>query len=119
MHPQLHVLTRASMDEHLAEPATISGLCAAMCCPIHTLERAFHKIHGTNPRQFLNFLRLTRLRRILLRHETEEISVTEAALQCGLTHLGRVAVRYKAMFGKSPSVTLKTKTPKTVASLNR
>ena len=101
------------MDDHLGEAITITGLCAVLDCPIHTLERAFSKIHGVSPRQFLNYLRLTKLRRILQRHEPEELSVTEAALQSGLTHLGRVAIRYKSMFGESPSVTLKTRAPKT------
>jgi AraC-like DNA-binding protein len=95
------------MDAHLSEPITITGLCAEIDSPIHNLERAFSKVHGVNPRQFLNLRRLTALRGMLLSHEPGETSVTEAALSCGLTHLGRVAARYKALFAESPSVTLK------------
>ena len=107
------------MDAHLGEQITISGVCAELQCPIHTLERAFFKTHAVTPRNFLNLQRLTALRRILLAYEPKEISVTEAVLQCGMTHLGRVAKRYKSMFGESPSVTLKSRATKHAVKFKR
>ena len=97
----------AYMEAHLAEPITISRICAQTACPVHTLERVFLKSHGVTPKQFLTYRRLTALRSLLIKHSPEDMSVTSAALSCGLTHLGRAAVRYRQLFGETPSATLK------------
>lgn len=96
----------AYIDTHLGERITIVEICSAIDCHIHNLERAFTKIHGISPKKFLCYRRLTRFRRLLLSSPPACTSVTEAALDCGLTHLGRAAVTYRSVFGETPSQTL-------------
>jgi AraC-like DNA-binding protein len=109
----------AYMDAHLAEPITISRICAETACPVHTLERVFLKSHGVTPKQFLTYRRLTALRSLLIKHSPEDMSVTRAALSCGLTHLGRAAVRYRQLFGETPSATLQASSPRAIAGMRR
>jgi AraC-like DNA-binding protein len=78
-----------------------------MGCQIHTLERAFNRVVGVGPRRFIARRRLSRLRRLLLAGSAEALSVTDAMLSCGLSHLGRTAVHYRACFGEEPSATLR------------
>ena len=109
----------AYMETHLAEPITISRICAETVCPVHTLERVFLKSHGVTPKQFLTYRRLTALRSLLIKHSPEDMSVTSAALSCGLTHLGRTAVRYRQLFGETPSATLQASSPRAIAGMRR
>ena len=95
------------IDSRLDEPITIGELCAELGCPMHTLERLFSKTHGVSPRRFLTYRRLTALRGLLMRHTPDQISVTDAAMRCGLSHFGRTAGSYKSVFGEAPSDTLK------------
>jgi transcriptional regulator GlxA family with amidase domain len=48
--------------------------------------------------------RLRRVRELLT--DGSAASVTDAALRCGVTHLGRFSLDYRAAFGESPSETL-------------
>jgi len=97
----------ARLDEHL----TISELCAATGCAMHTLERLFSRTYGISPRRFITYRRLTELRRLLIQHAADEITVTDATLSCGLTHFGRAAASYKSVFGENPSETLRRRAP--------
>jgi AraC-like DNA-binding protein len=49
---------------------------------------------------------LNRARQALLASDSEEDKVTAIAAKLGFTELGRFAVRYRELFGESPSETL-------------
>ncbi len=105
------ILKRAEdyMDAYLAEPVTITGICSEIACPIYRLERIFNKSLGVTPKQFLMLKRLTKLRSMLLKQSSQDISVASASISCGLTHLGRSAAAYHRLYSETPSETLRAR----------
>jgi len=103
-----HVVRRA--EQYLAdcgEPSVrIEALCTAACTSLSRLERAFRETFGVGPRRYLTLRRLAAVRRELLRRESRS-SVTDVATRWGFFHLGRFGQDYKALFGESPSQTLR------------
>ena len=71
-----------------------------------TLRDGFQQFRGVSPMQYVRQLRLERARNAL-RAAPSDVRVAEIALDCGFAHLGRFAMVYKAMFGESPSETLR------------
>ena len=67
-----------------------------------TLSRAFREILGIGPCRYLQHLRLSEVKRVLL---SEEITVTQAAIRFGFVELGKFGVLYRRAFGESPSET--------------
>jgi len=94
------------MRENLAETITIEQLVDVSDVSSRTLFAAFSRFRGQSPMQYLRNLRLDEARRIL--QSGQSTSVTEAALDVGLSQLGRFSVEYRKRFGESPSQTLRT-----------
>jgi len=67
-----------------------------------TLSRAFREIRGVSPYRHLLYLRLSKVRQVLL---CEEGTVTEAAMRFGFRELGKFGVLYRKAFAESPSET--------------
>jgi transcriptional regulator GlxA family with amidase domain len=65
-----------------------------------TLSRAFREIRGLGPYRYLQYLRLSEVRRVL---SSEEGTITQAAMRFGFRELGRFGVLYRKAFGESPS----------------
>jgi AraC family ethanolamine operon transcriptional activator len=93
-------------ESHLGDPLRVDELCAAVGTPLHTLERAFHDVHGISPKKFLTLRRLACARKDLMRRGPQNDSVTGVAMKWGFFHLSRFAAEYKAVFQESPSETL-------------
>ncbi len=72
-----------------------------------SLQNAFRSVTGLSPRAFFQNVMLNRARQALLRGDAEVEKVSAIALGLGFTELGRFAVRYRALFGESPSETLR------------
>ena len=72
-----------------------------------TLQNAFRTVTGLSPRSFFQRVLLTRAREALLRSDSAEDKVTAIVARLGISELGRFAVRYRALFGESPSETLR------------
>ena len=95
-------------------PVRIANLCSALRVSPGTLENAFKTVTGVTPHAFFLRRRLSQARNVLLREDPTQNKVTEIALGLGFSELGRFAVRYREMFGESPSETLR-RAPATVA----
>jgi len=93
------------MRENLAEIATLSDVAATCGISVRTLEQAFRSELDNSPRAFLTELRLQEARR-LLSGSGRVRSVTEAAMACGFSHMGRFSDAYNRRFGELPSATL-------------
>ena len=92
-----------------ADPArawTVREIAAACGVPPRTLQRQFRRYMGQMLMAFVRDLRLNHARVEILRACGTE-SVTEIAVRCGFTHLGRFAASYRARYGESPSATLR------------
>lgn len=94
------------IEESYADAITVTDLAAILGTPLRTLQKQFRAAHGITVRDYLSSVRLSALRRAL---ETggEEVSVTSAALDAGLFHLGRASAAYRRRFGELPSETLR------------
>ncbi len=92
------------MRERLGEALCVPNVCLALGVSRRELEYAFQTAFGESPRAFLESLRMGAAR-AALRRGGEARSVTEVALECGFSHLGRFSTRYRALFGERPSET--------------
>jgi len=88
-------------------PVQIAQMCSLLRVSPGTLEIAFRSATGVTPHTFFLRRRLNEARKVLLREDAERRKVTDIALSLGFSELGRFAVRYREMFGESPSETLR------------
>jgi len=107
--PPAAVLVRRAIEIADAQggPVRIAQLCGALRVSPSSLESAFKSITGVTPHAFFLRRRLTQARSVLLRGNPAQRKVTDVATELGFSELGRFAVRYREMFGETPSQTLK------------
>jgi AraC-like DNA-binding protein len=79
---------------------SLADLCEIACVSPRTLEYAFYEHYGVSPLAFVRALRLHEVWRLLRR---DEARVTDAALICGFTHLGKFSADFRRQFGLLPS----------------
>ena len=94
--------TKAIMVDSLREQIPISEVASRACTSRRSVEQAFRESVGLSPNRFRKLLRLNNARRLL---EQGSHSVTEAAVDSGLFHLGRFSFEYRDLFGEQPSGT--------------
>jgi transcriptional regulator GlxA family with amidase domain len=87
---------------HVTTYVHVTDLCRLAGINERTLLRAFRSVHGIGPYRYVRKLRLDEVRRAL---GSEDITVTQAAMQFGFRELGRFGVMYREAFGESPSQT--------------
>jgi transcriptional regulator GlxA family with amidase domain len=87
----------------------VEHLCRAIDATERSLLRAFHRFFGVGPAQYMKLRRLNRVHRELLAPDCKEATVTAVMTSCGVTEFGRFAGTYRALFGETPSETLKRK----------
>jgi AraC-like DNA-binding protein len=90
----------AWLDAHLQEQITLPDLCAVAGCGQRALQKLIAARHGVSPMAFVRQRRLAMVRDKLAAES--ECLVTDAALDLGLNHLGRLAQAYRRLFGESP-----------------
>jgi len=87
-------------------PVSLADLCAAAGVGKNGLHQAFERYCGESPIAYLHKRRMTKARSTLLNSEPHRGAVKRAALDVGLTELGRFSRDYRRLFGESPSITL-------------
>jgi len=87
-------------------PVSLADLCAAAGVSQRTLYNAFMVMCGDSPIAYFKKRRLTDARLALLEPRPNRRLVKIAALEAGLTHLGRFSAEYRELFGESPAMTL-------------
>ena len=110
------VLVRRAMEIADAQrgPVPVATLCRLLRVSPGTLENAFKTVTGVTPHAFFLRRRLNHARGVLLREDPLRRNVTDIATELGFNELGRFAVRYRQMFGETPSETLKRSRQTTV-----
>ena len=96
---------------HLDNPLTIGALSRSVGVSERTLRNAFADVHRESPKRYFFNERLRRAQQALSDERCTETTVTAVATQYGFFELGRFALKYKAMFGESPSHTLRRHRP--------
>lgn len=86
---------------------TVLDLCEAVKVSQRTLEYAFKNKFNITPKQYLNRMRLNKVRRTLQNPDVQNTKIIDAANQYGFWHMGQFAKDYKKLFGELPSDTLK------------
>ena len=90
------------MVASLREQISVSEVASRAHVSRRRVEQAFRDSVGLSPNRFRKLLRLNNSRRLL---EQGSHSVTEAAMDSGLFHLGRFSAEYHELFGENPSET--------------
>jgi AraC family ethanolamine operon transcriptional activator len=94
------------MDQHARDNPSISDICRQIGCSWRLLDYAFADCFGVTPKTYLQLMRLNGLRRSLRKADADS-TITDAALNWGFTHFGKLAQDYRLQFGELPSETLK------------
>ena len=88
-------------------PIYLTEICAAIGVAERTLRAACEEHLGMGPIRYLTLRRMHLVRRTLLRTEPSTSTVTRIVTDHGFWELGRFSVAYRALFGESPSETLR------------
>jgi AraC-like DNA-binding protein len=88
-------------------PVYLAEVCAAVGVSERTLRACCQEQLGMGPIHYLWLRRMYLARRALLSASSDGSTVTGIAADYGFWELGRFAVEYRALFGESPSLTLK------------
>jgi AraC-like DNA-binding protein len=83
-----------------------AGLASHAGVSERTLRTVFKEYFGVGPNRYLRLRRLQSIRRALKAADPATTSVSEVLVRHGEWQFGRVAGRYKTLFGESPSATL-------------
>ncbi|MCP4563947.1 MAG: AraC family transcriptional regulator [Bosea sp.] len=94
------------MREKSSDALSMTALAAKVGVSTRSLQLAFHQYRGAGPRRILEDFRLDAAHARLFAAAPGD-NVTRIALDCGVTHLGRFATRYRARFGETPQATLR------------
>ena len=114
--PSAAVLVRRALEaaEGQRGPVRVGDLCRTLRVSPGTLEKSFRAVTGVAPHAFFLRRRLNEARAGLLRADPSQSTVTNVATEFGFSELGRFAVRYRQMFGETPSETLRRKAATTL-----
>lgn len=102
---------RDYLAAHAHEPVYLDELCVATGVCRRAMENIFHDFLGLSPTAYLRHVRLHGVRHELLQAAPEVGLVKRVALGWGFWHLSHFAQEYFALFGESPSDTLRTAPP--------
>jgi AraC-like DNA-binding protein len=108
---QRHADVMASFEDALAahdhSHLNLPQLCMAMGVPERTLRACCTEFLGMCPTRYYLLRRLNRARSALRRADPETASVAQIARDHQFLEHGRFAVAYRAVFGETPSATLR------------
>jgi AraC-like DNA-binding protein len=88
-------------------PLYLAEICAATGASESTLRRCCQEHLGMGPVRYLWLRRMSLARKALLRADSATATVTGIATDHGFWELGRFSVGYQALFGETPSASLR------------
>lgn len=96
------------IEANEGQPLFIDDLCRVTQVSERTLRNIFHEFFGVGPMRLLKVRQLREIRAALLRADPARDTVTRIAARFGIWDFSLFARNYKALFGESPSKTLRT-----------
>jgi AraC-like DNA-binding protein len=96
------------LERHPLKPLNVPKTSRAIGVSGRTLRMACQTHLGVSPTQYLMLRRMSLARRILRQADPYLTRVTDVATDLGFWELGRFSVKYREIFGESPSATLRT-----------
>jgi AraC-like DNA-binding protein len=88
-------------------PIYLTEICSVIGVAERTLRAVCEEHLGMGPIRYLALRRMHLVRRALLRADPSKSTVTRVVTDHGFWELGRFSVAYRALFGESPSETLR------------
>jgi AraC-like DNA-binding protein len=104
--PQAHKRARDYIEAHFRDDIRIIDVAAAVGTSVRSLQAAFRTYEQTTLSRYVHDKRL-HFARHRLNAGSPEDTVTSIARDSGFSHLGEFSVHYRALFGESPSETLR------------
>lgn len=116
--PRTRVISRALalMESKKGKPLFIDELCRATDVSERTLRNVFQEFFGVGPIRMLKVRQLLDIRAALLEADPGHDTVARTAARFGVWDFSLFARNYKALYGESPSETLR-KAPRKSASV--
>ncbi len=97
----------ALLRARIGETVSIAQLCRVAGVSERSLRNAFYDVRGMSPKRWDVRARLAEVRRALSDADGTRGAVTTIATEYGFFELGRFASTYRAVFGETPSATLR------------
>ena len=118
-HDAMMVRFEEFLEANSDRPLYLAEICAAIGVAERTLRAACEEHLGMGPIRFLTLRRMHLVRHALQASDAKEANVTRIVTDHGFWELGRFSVAYRALFGESPSETLRRPAEHVVIDLNR
>lgn len=100
--------TLALIEANEGGPLFVDDLCRATQVSERTLRCIFQEYFGVGPMRLIKVRQLREIRAALRRADPQRDTVTRIAARFGIWDFSLFARNYKALFGESPSSTLRT-----------
>lgn len=100
--------TLALIEANEGQPLFMDDFCRATQVSERSLRNVFHEFFGVGPLRLIKVRQLREIRAALLRADPQRDTVTRIAARFGIWDFSLFARNYKALFGESPSRTLRT-----------
>jgi AraC-like DNA-binding protein len=106
--PRSAIVAAEYIEAHAGQVIALEDLTHAAGVSGRALQMSFRQYYGVSPMEFLQRVRLRKVRDELERAEPESgVTVTCVALKWGFSHLGRFSGLYRDHFGEAPAATLR------------
>jgi AraC-like DNA-binding protein len=86
---------------------SVATVCGRLRVSRRTLQNSFRQLAGTTPLEYMRAVRLNAVRNRLHGSDRCELTIGQAAADCGFDHLSHFVERYNALFGELPSRTVR------------
>jgi AraC family ethanolamine operon transcriptional activator len=109
--------TLATIDAEQGKALFIDDLCRTTDVSERTLRNVFHEYFGVGPMRLLKVRQLLEIRRALLAGDPARDTVARVAARFGVWDFSLFARNYKALYGESPSESLRKPSTKSTETL--
>jgi AraC-like DNA-binding protein len=106
-HARIMVKFEEILAEHVSRPPAIPEICELVGVSDRTLRSCCAEFLGMSPTRYMLLRRLREVRSALREADPDTGNVAEIAQRFGFAQLGRFAGTYRAIFGETPSTTLR------------
>lgn len=97
--------THRMVTSEAPDVLSVAAVCARLRVSRRTLQNSFRLLADTTPLDYMRAVRLNAVRARLRSSDRAEVSVGQAAADCGFDHLSHFVERYSDLFGELPSRT--------------